>query len=410
MNWYELRRLLKKYLKQGQDIGFWALVVTLWEKIRRRYAKAFAKQNVLAAYSFIRDEPIGLPLGKDQVSERTLNWVVPPFGPGQGGHLNIFRYIYHLETLGFENRVIIEGEPQPISSEQAAKDIHNWFFPINAKVYLGIENAPPAHITLATNWYTAYPVRSFQATVHRLYFVQDFEPWFYPTGSDYTFAEETYKFGFVGITAGQWLASKLATDYGMTTHAVGFSYDTELYRPLVKREAVRQIFFYARPPTARRGFELGLFALAEVAKQLPDIRVVLAGWDLSSYEVPFNHVDVGSLDLAQLPDLYSQCDVALVLSFSNLSLLPLELMACGVPVVSNRAPCTTWLLSDENAKLTEPSPKALAQGLCDILENRNEYERLREASLRTARSTSWRSEAEKMGVILSQLGTKEIRL
>jgi O-antigen biosynthesis protein len=408
MNWYDLRRLTKKFLKQGRELGFTTMMRTLWQKVRRRYAQAFAKQDVLAAYAFIRSKPIGTPFKAGQVSDRTLNWVVPPFGPGQGGHLNIFRYIYHLETLGFECRVIIEGEPKPSSSEQAQQEIRTWFFPIKAPVYLGIENAPPAYFTLATNWHTAYPVHNFQSTAHRLYFVQDFEPWFYPTGSNYAFAEETYKFGFTGITAGHWLAKKLADDYPMRTHAIGFSYDTELYRPLPKREATRQVFFYARPPTERRGFELGLFALEEVTKRLPDVRIVMAGWDLSSYEIPFNHVAVGSLSLSELPDLYSQCNAALVLSFSNLSLLPLELMACGVPVVSNRAPCTTWLLNDENAKLAEPNPQALALAICDVLESPEEYARLREASLRTAQSTSWRAEAEKMAGILSQLSAQKV--
>ena len=48
---------------------------------------------------------------------------------------------------------------------------------------------------------TAYDVRNFHSTIHKCYFVQDFEPWFYASGSAASFAEETYRFGFVGITA-----------------------------------------------------------------------------------------------------------------------------------------------------------------------------------------------------------------
>jgi O-antigen biosynthesis protein len=408
-SWYDQLRLIRKGLKYGQEVGFSALGRRVWQRMRQHYTSTFAKQNVLSSYAFLKKRPVGSPLSSTQVPRNTLNWVVPPFGRGSGGHLNIFRYVYHLEALGFESRIIIEGEPQPVSAEQTEQEIHSWFFPIKAKVYLGTEKAPPAYVTLATSWPTAYAVRDFLSTVERIYFVQDFEPWFYPTGSEYAFAEETYKFGFFGITAGQWLADKLSADYGMVTRAVGFSYDTDLYRPLPKREQVRQVFFYARPPTARRGFELGLLTLAEVTKKLPDVRIVLAGWDLASYEIPFNHVDVGTLSLAELPDLYSQCDVALVLSFSNLSLLPLELMACGVPVVSNRAPCVTWLLNDENAKLAEPTPKDLARAICDVLENKQEHQRLRDVSLQTAQGTSWRAEAEKMAKILEALTSQEVR-
>jgi O-antigen biosynthesis protein len=407
MNWETQYRKIRKLVMDRKEVDWSVLVRSLANQVRARYVARFAKRKVLPSYAFINDIPVGLPFTKGQVSPNTLNWFIPPVGRGSGGHLNIFRYIYHLESLGFESRVVIMGGSPSADTQQIEQEIRSWFFPIKAKVFLGLEHAPPAYMTLATSWQTAYSVRNFQTTAHRIYFVQDFEPWFYPAGSDQTFAEETYNFGFVGITAGQWLARKLATDYAMTTHALGFSYDTELYRPLPKRETTRQVFFYARPSTERRGFEMGLCVLAEVTRQLPDVRVVLAGGDLSSYEIPFNHMDVGSVSLAELPDLYSQCDVALVLSFSNLSLLPLELMACGVPVVSNRAPCTTWLLSDENTKLAEPNPKALAGAICDVLENKNEYERLRVASLRTAQGTSWRREAEKMAAILSELTGQE---
>ena len=40
----------------------------------------------------------------------TLNWIIPPFGKGSGGHLNIFRYIKYLEQLGYFNRIYIFGQ------------------------------------------------------------------------------------------------------------------------------------------------------------------------------------------------------------------------------------------------------------------------------------------------------------
>ena len=231
--------------------------------------------------------------------------------------------------------------------------------------------------------------------------MQDYEPWFFPAGSLATFAEETYRFGFTGITAGTWLADMLHRDFGMTTHAVSFSYDRELYRVLPRKNPeTKNIFFYARPNTARRSFELGVLVLAEVAKRHPDAIAVLAGADLSGYEIPFKHTNPGIVDLADLPALYAQCDVGLVLSFSNLSLLPLELMACGVPVVSNRAPCTEWLLSDEIALLERPTVLALANAICTVLENPQEAQRLRAAGLKASAATDWAAEGMKMGKVL----------
>ena len=404
---------IRAALHYGRQYGVRALMYLVGRKIRRkegplgeirRKEGPLGEIKLIDSYSFVHPHPVGEPLIKGQVPSNTINWVIPPVGRGSGGHLNIFRFIYHLQTAGFDCRVVIVGEPQPRSAAQAAREINDWFFPLNASVHVGIDNAPPAHISVATAWQTAYAVRDFQPTNHRCYFVQDFEPCFYAASSEYAFAEETYRFGFVGITAGRWLTEKLANDYGMVTNAVGFSYDHQRYHPMPRRDPeVRRVLFYARPPTPRRGFELGLLVLDQVKKRLPDVKVVLAGWDVSAYGIPFEHVNAGLVDLDDLPDLYSQCDVAMVLSFSNLSLVPFELMACGTPVVSNGGPSTEWLLNSDNACLAAPTIEDLTRAVVDLLENPVERKRLSAAGLAMAKMTDWRTEAARMAEVLRRL-------
>lgn len=400
-------RRARTAVRYGRDNGFDALVALTRQKLRAP-TELLAKRRVIEFYDFVRQHPIGAPIAPGAVDRRTVNWVVPPFGYGSGGHMNIFRFVRHLEAQGFDCRIVVVGDPQPVSVDQARKQINDWFFPLKAAVYLGMENAPPAHVTIATSWQTAYYVRNFMPTIHRCYFVQDFEPYFYATGAEYAWAEETYRFGFTGITAGTWLKEKLAADYGMRTDSFGFSFDHDLYTPRERREPeVKRIFFYARPPTPRRAFEMGLLVLDEVARRLPHVKMVFAGWDVSGYHVPFEHLNAGIVGVQDLPDLYSQCDVALVLSFSNLSLLPLELMACGTPVVSNRAPYTEWLLNDDNARLAAPTVEALADALCAVLESPEEAARLRAGGLATAAATDWRHEAQRVGDILRSLDAQE---
>lgn len=405
---HNVLRRTRTALRYGRKNGLGALVGLTRQKLRARHGGLLAKTRIVDFYDFVRARPVGSPIVAGSVPRTTINWVVPPFGFGSGGHLNIFRFVHHLENEGFDCRIIVVGEPQPVSVQQARKQINDWFFPLKGAVYLGIGAAPPAHITIATSWQTAYYVRSFQSTIHRCYFVQDFEPYFYAPGAEYAWAEETYRFGFTGITAGNWLKDKLASEYDMRTYAFGFSFDHDLYTPRERREAdVRRIFFYARPPTQRRAFEMGMLVLDEVTRRLPDVKVVLAGWDVSGYHIPFEHLNAGIVGLGSLPDLYSQCDVALVLSFTNLSLLPLELMACGTPVVSNRAPCTEWLLNDDNACLAAPKVEALSDALCAVLEDPVEASRLRQNGFATAAATDWRVEARKVGDILRRLDAQE---
>lgn len=400
-----LKRKLYSLKMLHAKLGFRGLLVYLWNRyITRHGCQAVAAgSDIIAAYDFLRYEPFGEPPSAS-VSARTVNWVIPDVGIGSGGHLNIFRLIVQLEQRGYQCRVIIVGHTHFNSGEEARKTIREHFFPINAEVSIGASSMKPAAITVATSWITAYPVRNFQGTRHRCYFVQDYEPYFYARGSDYYFAEATYRMGFHGITAGNWLADKLAAEFGMQTVAMGFSYDHGLYRPLPRRNPeIRRVFFYARPVTSRRGFELGLLALNLVAQKMPEVSFTLAGWDASSYHIPFRHLNAGNVALKDLPELYSQCDVALVLSLTNLSLLPLELMACGCPVVSNRGANAEWLLNDGNAVLADATPEALGEALVSLLKDENRRKQLAAASMRFATSTRWDDEAGKVAQFLDNL-------
>jgi glycosyltransferase involved in cell wall biosynthesis len=362
------------------------------------------KHDVRVQFAFVQAPPVGLSVELVAPEPMTVNWVMPPFPKGSGGHQNICRFVYMLEKRGFRCCIVVAAGPWFGTPEDVRERIRSWFFPVDASVVLGIENAPPAHITIATAWMTAYDVRRFQSTRHRCYFVQDLELLFFAAGSGSAFCEATYGFGFEGITAGSWLEKKLAVDYGMRTRSVGFSCDRSIYWPRPRQDMRRRIFFYGRPSSERRAFELGLLVLEHVCKSHDDLEVIFAGGDLDEFEIPFTHRCVGIMDFEGLALLYSECDVALVLSMTNLSLLPLELMACGVPLVSNRAPCTEWLLTDENAQLAAPTIEALRDAVCEVLDNPQRREQLRAAGLTAAANTSWDREGDKMAAILASLG------
>lgn len=329
-------------------------------------------RNVFAHYDFVRTET--LHLAQERARPNTLLWFVPDFNIGSGGHQTIFRMVWHLERMGWESGIVVVNPTVHATAELARNDIREHFFPLNAKVYLGLKGLPNSEFAVATGWQTAYPVRAISASrLKKLYFVQDFEPSFYPTGTESVLADNTYRFGFFGITAGAWLAHKLKAEYGMATHAISFGVDHELYFPRPRRNAeVKRVFFYARPPTPRRAFELGLLVLEAVSRRLPATEFILAGWDVADYHIPFPHLATGVISPTELADVFSQCDVALVLSLTNLSLMPLELMAAGCAVVSNRGDCVEWLLNDDLALLTDPTPEALSQALCHLLENKTE--------------------------------------
>lgn len=349
--------------------------------------------DVFSHYSFVH--PTQLAAVDSLYPANTINWFIPDFNVGSGGHLNIFRMIWNLEKKGIQSRIIIVKPNQHHSKEQAQSNIRKHFFPLQAEVWLGLNGLPSAEFAVATGWDTAYPVRDFTGATHKLYFVQDYEPCFYALGSDAVLAENTYNFGFYGITAGSWLAKKLTAEHGMTTHSVGFGVEHDRYQQTPRREPhIKRVFFYARPPTPRRAFELGLLVLNVVSDRLPDTQFLLAGWDTAAYHIPFPHLGCGTVSLEELPDLYSQCDVALVLSLTNVSLLPLELMACGCAVVSNSGPNVDWLVTDDVAALTRCEPGALADAICDLLVNDDKRKALASRASAYAQEMTWTDVAE----------------
>lgn len=238
--------------------------------------------------------------------------------------------------------------------------------------------------------------KEFCNTISKFYFVQDYEPFFFAHGSYYELAKNTYRFGLRGITAGDWIKDKLITEFGMKADSFGFSYDKDLYKPLKKKGNTKRVFFYARPVTPRRDFEIGLFALNLLCQKMPEVEVVFAGWDVSTFEIPFKHRNMGIMSVDRLPKLYSQCDLCLIISNTNLSLLPLEVMASNSVAVCSKGANSTWLVNEKNSVLVEYDPCNIAETMEYYLTHPDKLAEIRSKGLAFAQSTSWEKEAEKV--------------
>ncbi|MCR5545736.1 MAG: glycosyltransferase family 4 protein [Lachnospiraceae bacterium] len=328
----------------------------------------------------------------------TLSWVIPNLGPGSGGHLDIIRAIHILHGLGIKNRIYIYNGNEDASSQELRKAVQEFYgYDLeDDEIYPSVKLMTYTDGVIATSWQTAYVVRNFNNCISKFYFVQDFEPFFYPIGAEYYFAENTYKFGYYGITAGGWLEKKLHDEYGMKTKGFSFSYERNLYHKVEKKDEKNRIFFYARPYTERRAFEMGVLALEELARRIPDIEVVLAGQKLNAFTLDFPYVDKGVMKLEDLCDMYSQCDMCLVLSMTNLSLLPMEVMASNSVVVSNKGANNEWVLNDENSILVEADPIDMADKMEYYLKHKDELAKLREKAYEEVQQFTWEGEIKKV--------------
>lgn len=296
----------------------------------------------------------------------TVAWIMSPAGESSGGHQNLYRFIDYLERAGHRVKIYLYSVRNTSSANEiSAMTARSTSYPnLQASVewYTSAGVSADVDAIFATGWETAYPAFRDESPARRFYFVQDFEPYFYPVGSEYALAENTYRFGFTGVTAGGWLAGKLHREYGMSTSSFDFGAERENYF-LTNHERRSEIFFYARPVTERRGFELGVMALDLFAQARPDVKINIAGWDVSRFGLPFAFTNLGSLAVSDLNAVYNRCGAALVLSMTNMSLLPLELLASGVIPVVNDGPNNFEVSSNPFIEYTPASPRALADRL-----------------------------------------------
>lgn len=337
-----------------------------------------------------------------------INWIIPDFNIGSGGHTTIFRMIKFLEEFGHTNTIYIYDKPGGISwttPEQARDIIKKHFIDINATVHFGVKNMQPSDILMATSWHTAYPAYTINNTKKKCYFVQDFEPSFYPTSAEGLFAEQTYKMGYKTICASPWLEKKMKEEYKADAGSFYLAYNQDIYTPSssIQRENNR-IAFYARQVTPRRAFELGVLALDIVKKKRPTVEIDMFGWDVSGQHIPFEYNNLGVQTANELADIYNRSTVGLVFSLTNYSLLPQEMMACKLPIVECDGDNTRTIFSNNpGITLTEPNPHIVAEAIISLLDNPKKRDILADDAYKWVKQFTWKSAAEEIERLMYSL-------
>jgi glycosyltransferase involved in cell wall biosynthesis len=224
----------------------------------------------------------------------------------------------------------------------------------------------------------------------RAYFVQDHEPEFYATSAEALFAARTYQYGMPCIAASPWLAEVVEQNYGARATAFELGVDAGEYRPQEVPRRKDTVVFYARETTPRRAVALGVLALAEVVRRRPNLRVVFYG-TRRSVDAPFAYEHLGIVSAERLSRLYAEATVGLSLSLTNYSLIPQEMMACGLPVVELKGRACESVFGDDGAVITlaDDSPAALADAIDELLEDEDRREHMSQSGIDFVAERTW---------------------
>jgi hypothetical protein len=378
--WRQTRRLLEAEGLPGLTAR---LLARLVRRLPTNRWQLEVKTADLLAADIGKPRP-GVPLVWNGQEPLVSNWIVVPPGPGSGGHTTLLRLLSYLERHGHTCRLYLYdihgGDAQYY--EAAIRRL----FPAFRGAVLDVAGGmADAHAVFATSWQTAYPVFNDSCLGQRFYFVQDFEPFFYPVGTSSVLAENTYRMGFRAITAGRWLAEKLANDYRMVSDAFEFGCDTARY--FLQDDVPRTgIVFYARPEAPRRAFELGMLALEIFATRHPEIKIHFYGNKIR--RAPFPIIDHGLVAPAELNDIYNRCYAGLSLSMTNVSLVPHEMLAAGCIPVVNDAEHNQIVLDNPYVRYAPAAPIALADALSQLVEL-DDFTKLATEAASSVQAVSW---------------------
>ena len=296
-----------------------------------------------------------------------ITWVTSPPGKGSGGHTTMFRMVEALEAAGHECTLALYN-PHGSDLGERTRIIRDGWPRVRAQVAGLPEGLNGADAAIATAWQTAHALaRHGTAPMRRLYFVQDYEPLFFPRGTEAALAELSYRFGYRTIALGDMVAGHLRHDIGLDPDVVPFGCDTDTYR-LTATGPRSGVVFYAVPGTARRGYLLNLLALERFHRAHPDQPIHAYGSERRS-RLPFPVVWHGRVSPDELTSLYNRCVAGLAMSFTNISLVAEEMLACGCIPVVNDSPDARADLRDAPAAWVTPTPEAVALALGGLVDN-----------------------------------------
>ncbi|HPF40569.1 MAG TPA: asparagine synthase (glutamine-hydrolyzing) [Phycisphaerae bacterium] len=259
---------------------------------------------------------------------------------------------------------------------------------------------PESDIVIATFWTTAYDyIPSLRARYDfvSVYFVQDYEVYFYPE-DDFVSrrkAAATYTMTDHRIVKSQWLKRLIEREHGVGCDQIHLGLDLGIFRNRKSTDAPGdppRIISAARPGVARRGFDEAVDVFRRVHAVRPDAQFVFFG--SGENELPkdlgFPYENAGRFeDQNKVAQLIGGCDILVDSSlFQGFGRPGLEAMACGTAcVLTSEGGVNEYARDGENCLMVRPRDnEGMAQRILHLLSDHADRNRLRRGGLETAKS------------------------
>jgi glycosyltransferase involved in cell wall biosynthesis len=364
-------------------------------------------------------EPLRLDVSAD--APKRINLVVPTIDLGHffGGYIAKFNLARKLAEAGLSVRVLVVDEPFYLPADwRAAIERFEGLDGVGEliEIEMAYDRSEPVTVSpgdrfIATTWWTAHVAHRATQDIGAgrfVYLIQECEPLTMPMGSEAALARQTYDFPHLALFSTELLrdyfrAERIGVFAGADGEEDSVAFENAItpVRPPTDTEmhgSERKLLFYARPEqhAERNMFELGMLALAQAHEE-----GTLDGWELHGIgaQQP-GEVRLGSdlrlrilerQEQASYGDLLRGHAVGLSLMLTpHPSLVPLEMAAAGMPVVTNTFENKTREALQEissNLIAVEPTIDAITDGIREAVAASTDHERrLRGAEVHWSRS------------------------
>jgi len=301
-----------------------------------------------------------------------------------GGNLSTVQLVNDLIDAGWMVEVAVMSPHQP--------DLHDELrvtprFYRDRRHFLG--DAPAADVVVATWWTTAYAALDLFAARGGFvpaYFVQDFEPWFYP--EEYAFlrarVEDTYRLMPFSFAKTPWLCDRIREAGGQAS-LVPPALDLERFQPA--ESPGQRVIAMMRPESPQRGFETVKWLFERLSVERPEVALAAFGSDaVLTVDAPFENL--GRVPNDAMPAVYQSARVFIECSdFHGFGRTVAEALACGVPcVVTDSGGINAFVRDGENSLVVSKGEReALLEAVLRLLDDDALHARLRSKARESVR-------------------------
>ena len=251
-------------------------------------------------------------------------------------------------------------------------------------------------IVVATSWDTVSFAKKLDT--YRMYFVQDYEPYFYQYGEQFLMAQSTYGQGLHMVSLGAWNRMMIEREANPVSpiDEISFPYEASEYPPMERDYAAYAdkkkitIAVYVKY-YGKRLPNLIPYMLTNTEKELKEKGIALDiryFGEAGTYRIPGGR-NLGQLSHGELARLYAEADFGMVASMSNISLVPYEMIATGLPLIEFKEGTYPFFFPDNTAFLASINDRSITDLLLGAIRDPAQLGEMNKKAAAYMKELSW---------------------